>query len=595
MRTTPEYYFKTPLKPHQKEAYEKIITYGTEGFLDADSMGLGKTLVMFYAIVRRVLEKQREHKTCRVLIVQPKSVIGELQKQMNAHFSERIDELLSVYEYCTTKRSTKSKRAGALREVQRQCRGKSKALVTLVSYGIATNDAGTLYKQKRKYRWHYVFFDECQTLKNPETKQAKAVLRNLSKHTVRVGLSGTPCNNSPKREMSGLSRVLFPTLPELHDVKSYATGTPLALRIRLIRRKSLKAIGIVLPPMRVQKCELQMDTDSPAAKVYDEKLSNVIQRWMDYLRASKTFPALRQMMFTAWQGALQQLLQSTTHPNLSEVRKGDMTCEQACAEGSVKLSKTLELVATHGRRKMIVTSASVQFLRLVDYALKHTGNTSNAVLFTGQLTQDQRKKSLNKWRDADSGVNVLLLSMKAGGVGLTLTEAHTMVIVDTCYNPVHAEQVKFRVYRMGLEHPVNVFKLYVRGTVDQVLRDSVHPSKRQASNELLGTCKKTKVSVTELQCVTRQLRPAWEMEIRKQKGGQALQQRQREWSAEKLTYEKARKAKRAARLAALAADGAALYAARIRKRTRELRHCQNMELNTEEAPRKKQRVGGGAL
>ena len=87
MPATPEDYFKTRLKPHQKEAYEKIITYGTEGFLDADSMGLGKTLVMLYAIVRRVLEKQREHKTCRVLIVQPKSVIGELQKQMNPQTS----------------------------------------------------------------------------------------------------------------------------------------------------------------------------------------------------------------------------------------------------------------------------------------------------------------------------------------------------------------------------------------------------------------------------------------------------------------------------------------------------------------------------
>ena len=581
-----ESHFANALKPHQQRAFAKLLSKGGEGFLLADCMGLGKTLVMLYSIVHFALAKQREqNKSCRVLAVVPKSVIDAWLDQVETHFNAtHTDELLVVYEYASVKTH---ERVEQLQKVKRDCRHSHKSLLTLVSYDIATNDAATLYRsQKRKDRWHYVIFDEVHRFKNPESNRTQAARRHLHTDTVRIGLSGTPCNNSASRELASVCYVLFPSLPELHDVKAYEKGSvPVALKRRMMCRTSLRQVGIHLPPPREHVCKLTMDVDSAAAKVYEDKLVHTRRRYVDYLRAPRHDLIQRRRLFTAWQGALQQLLQCTTHPSLSEVRKGEMTYDLAAATGSMKLTETLRLVRTHGTRKMIVTSASVQFLHVVAHAMNQPH-----VLYTGQLTQEQRRHALRTWRTPDNGVNVLLLSMKAGGEGLTLVEAHTMVIADTCYNPVHAQQVVHRVYRMGLAHTVHIHTLVLRGTVDAVLHNIVHPFKRKAADNLLGGGGQPLPKFTQAKyaSLSKELTLAWEEEIVRQKGSEALLLARQRWVKQEDAFLKARVAKQTAIRAAVAvAKGAAKHAQVARKRTKALRR--------QRAPKRKHDETTGAL
>jgi hypothetical protein len=126
---------------------------------------------------------------------------------------------------------------------------------------------------------------------------------------------------------------------------------------------------------------------------------------------------------------------------------------------------------------------------------------------------------LNAWR-RNGGPNVLLLSMKAGGVGLTLVEAHRLICVDglSQSNPADREQVIKRIHRYGQINPVQIDDLCVRGSIDAVMKEAVHPSKQRLANHLLRSipllepsCKK-KTPNRELCAIGSALMPMWKKE-----------------------------------------------------------------------------------
>jgi SNF2-related domain/Helicase conserved C-terminal domain len=410
------------------------------GALLADDMGLGKTIQALCVL------KEKEH----VLVVAPTSVLHSWEDQL-----KKFRPKLKVALYYGSNRTIDPT-----------------ANITITSYGLLRQDKEALLSQK----WDGAILDEAQMIKNPESQiaQASHLLGLHVKDGFRLTLSGTPVENRMEdlwSQFEFLNPGLLGSRREFQDDfgSAISRGDEIAtsrLRSRIrpfILRRLKKDVAPELPPRTevVLNCEL-----SPTEReIYDTLLASARAEVMETLEEGGSVLGALELLL--------RLRQACCHPDLVPGQK---------AESSSKvdlLAQSLENSIAQGHRALVF-SQWTSFLDLIEPRLEKMG----LPFLRLDGSTNNREEVVRNFQDPN-GPPVMLLSLKAGGVGLTLTAADHVYLMDSWWNPAVEDQAADRVHRIGQENPVLICRLITENTVEERIL-SLQKRKQELSNSILA-------------------------------------------------------------------------------------------------------------
>ena len=499
---------RATLRPYQLEGYrwlDFLRQAGLGGVL-ADDMGLGKT-VQVLAAVQRLIEQREETQgseptgsgdpgepegTGPVLVIAPTSVVGSWVEQ-----AERFCPGLRV----RAVRRTAAKREETLAQIVEGCD------VVVTSYTIARLCEEEFIAQD----WAWVVCDEAQFVKNHTSATYKAVRRLRSPST--IAITGTPLENS-LMDLWALMSIAAPGL--LPDPERFGQ-----VYRKPIDRGDAEALGRLrrrMRPFLLRRTKEQVAADLPAKteqvlsvelgakhrKAYDQRLARERQRILGLLEedtAQSRFIALKALT-TLRQMALDPALvdgEDGMEPEAAESAGGGETGEAGEAAGGTggsgrktargkaakgkaagapatgrsgpgrrpSPSAKVEVLVEHlgpilseGHRALVFS----QFTRYLSGVREHLEATGVRTAYMDGSTPD-RQKVIDAFRAGEA--DVFLISLKAGGFGLTLTEADYVFLLDPWWNPQAEEQAIDRTHRIGQDKPVMVYRLVSADTIEE--------------------------------------------------------------------------------------------------------------------------------
>ena len=428
---------KGELRDYQKNGYNWLRflhKYHFGGIL-ADDMGLGKTLQMLTLLQSVETDKP-------ALVLCPRTLIYNWQEEADKFF----DNLKTLVYYGTP---------GERKEMRQKFSGCD---LIISSYSTIARDVEELNQENNIFS--FAILDEAQHIKNHRTKRAKAV-KNIEAET-RLALTGTPLENSIE-ELWSIFDFLMPGYLGNYSYFKKNFLNPIKKNNEEEKMKELKE--------RVAPFILRRRKDQ-VLKELPEKIVNVHPVSMTQLQEDSYQTVLEEVRGELYQtveekgfnksrinvlAALTKLRQICNHPAL-------VLGEEGKAHNSGKLEALRELLADalSGGHKIIVFSQFVKMLKLIRDDLEQQG--INYLYLDGST-----RKRMEKVREFNSNeeVEIFLISLKAGGVGLNLTAADMVVHVDPWWNPMVERQATDRAHRLGQENKVMVYKLITRGTVEE--------------------------------------------------------------------------------------------------------------------------------
>ena len=488
---------RATLRPYQLEGYrwlDFLRVAGLGGIL-ADDMGLGKTVQVLAAVQRLVEEREKAEGQVPtdvgtgkdseltdsdalngpegngpVLVIAPTSVVGSWVEQ-----AER---------FCPNLRVRAVTRTAAKREetLEQIAEGSD---VVVTSYTIARLCEEEFIAQD----WAWVVCDEAQFVKNHTSATYKAVRRLRSPST--IAITGTPLENS-LMDLWALMSIAAPGL--LPDPERFGQ-----VYRKPIDRGDTEALGRLrrrMRPFLLRRTKEQVAADLPAKteqvlavelgakhrKAYDQRLARERQRILGLLKedtaqsrfiALKALTTLRQMALdpalvdgdggndgsgrTAARGAKGVKDKAAATPPEGQRRSGRRPSPSAKVE---VLLEHLGPIVSEGHRALIFS----QFTRYLSGVREHLEDAGVRTVYMDGSTPD-RQKVIDAFRAG--GADVFLISLKAGGFGLTLTEADYVFLLDPWWNPQAEEQAVDRTHRIGQDKPVMVYRLVSADTIEE--------------------------------------------------------------------------------------------------------------------------------
>ena len=445
------------LRPYQLEglSWMQALRELEVGGVLADDMGLGKTL---QTLAHLLMEKQAGRLDQPALAVMPTSLIPNWVDEAR-HFTPQL-KVLALY---GANRHTDFKK---LKDYD----------LILTTYALLPRDVETLGNQL----FHVLVLDEAQYIKNPTSKAAQAARRLNARQ--RLCLSGTPLENH-LGELWSLFHFLMPGW--LGDVKQFSSNyrTPIE---RLGDETRLQHLNARIKPFLLRRTKEQVATELPP--------KTEIIHWVELNDAQRdVYETMRLAMdkkvrdeITTKGVARSQIIILEALLKLRQVCCDLRLVKSAPASGrhssSAKLESLMdmleELLAEN--RKILLFSQFTSMLGLIEAELAQRG--IEYALLTGQ-TKDRRTPV----QDFQSGKrSIFLISLKAGGTGLNLTAADTVIHYDPWWNPAAENQATDRAYRIGQEKPVFVYKMIARGTVEEKIQHLQQEKSALASGVLDG-------------------------------------------------------------------------------------------------------------
>ena len=431
------------LRPYQLEglAWLQYLRAHHLGGILADDMGLGKTA---QALAHVLVEKQAGRLDLPVLVVLPTSLIFNWQAEatrmapslrlLTLQGPERADLFAQMPEHD----------------------------LVLTTYPLLWRDLDVLTAQ----RFHLVILDEAQMVKNAGSRSARALRRLQTRHS--LCLTGTPMENH-LGELWAQFDWLMPGF--LGDARQFAArwrkpieengetlrAALLAQRVRpFILRRRKQDVASELPPRtevikRVQLQGQQRELYESVRVAADVQVRRVLER--------QSFNGAQISILDA----LLKLRQVCCDPHLLKTGKAVSvevpTIERAKLE---LLADMLPALVEEGRRVLVFS----QFTELLELIADQLQNQALPFLsLTGKTSPKDRGGVVQRFQAQE--VPILLLSLKAGGVGLNLTAADTVIHMDPWWNPAVEEQATARAHRIGQDQPVFVYKLVVEGSIEE--------------------------------------------------------------------------------------------------------------------------------
>ncbi len=432
------------LRDYQKYGYKWMKTLASYQFggILADDMGLGKTLQSITFILSElsiIREKKRP-----ILVVCPSSLtynwLHEFMK-----FAPDVQAI--VIDGDKEERTILQK---AVLDMD----------VVITSYPLLRRDI----KWYEKIDFHTVFFDEAQVFKNPLTKTARAVKRMKADH--RFALTGTPIENSLE-ELWAIFHVVFPELfQELKEYSHLSTKT-IAKRIRPFLLRRLKEEVLAELPEKFETIE-SVELLPEQKKFYTAYLSKLRHDAFKHLDKD----TLRKNRIRILAG-LTRLRQICCHPALF------IDGYQGSSAKFEQLMQIIEESKLSGRR-VLIFSQFTKMLGLIGGELAKAGLPF--FYLDGSTPSEERLKLANRFNAGER--NFFLISLKAGGTGLNLTGADTVILYDLWWNPAVEDQAADRAHRIGQTKVVQVIKLVARGTIEEKMNE-LQQKKRELIDELI--------------------------------------------------------------------------------------------------------------
>ncbi len=425
-----------PLRDYQREGVDWLTFLRDAGLgaVLADDMGLGKTIQALCAI------------RGRTLVVAPTSVMHNWMTEI--------------------RKFRPSLRAMAYHGPGRALEGQ--ADVTITTYAILRLDADVLAQQ----RWDTVVLDEAQAIKNPDSQVAQAAYRLRA--GFRMTLTGTPVENRLEELWSQLhftNRGLLGgrrdfqervSRPVLEGVPGAAARLRARIRPFVLRRKKTD-VARELPARTevVLRCTLSEEERG----TYDAIRAAMVPQVLERLRAGGGVMAALE--------ALLRLRQACCHTGLVPGQTA-----QSSAKVDVLMDELDEAVSSG--HKALVFSQWTSLLDLVEPHLREAG------IAFGRLDGSTRDRAavVGDFQRQD-GPPVLLVSLKAGGTGLNLTEADHVYLMDPWWNPAVEDQAADRAHRIGQDKPVLIHKLVAEATIEERIVE-LQEAKRALSEAALG-------------------------------------------------------------------------------------------------------------
>ncbi|MCC5946234.1 MAG: DEAD/DEAH box helicase [Bernardetiaceae bacterium] len=444
--------FKGDLRPYQKAGYNWMRFLQEASFSGclADDMGLGKT-VQTLALLQAQKEQKDNKKTS--LLVLPTSLLYNWQLE-----AQKFAPLLNIKLYTGTDRNRKISYF------------KHYDLV-LTSYGIARIDVDIL----KQFEFNYIILDESQAIKNPNSSTAKA-LKQLNAD-YRLALTGTPVENSSLdlwSQMSFLNPGLLggQTFFKKHfqvPIEKKQDSSKKQQLLRLIKpfilRRTKSQVASDLPPKVEQ---IQYCTMSEAQEKYYEKAKSY---YRNQILEAIEMHGRNKSQIILLQG-LSKLRQIANHPAM---------VDETYEEDSGKMNELLEMLDAilTENHKILIFSQFVKHLKIVKKALKQR-NIKFAYL-DGSTTD--RQAEVKQFQE-NPEITVFLLSIKAGGVGLNLTAADYVFVLDPWWNPAVEAQAIDRAHRIGQDKKVFIYKFITQNTVEEKIL-KLQVQKKQLAEELI--------------------------------------------------------------------------------------------------------------
>ena len=344
--------------------------------------------------------------------------------------------------------------------------------VLITSYPLIRRDIQWFEKQE----FLTIFFDEAQAFKNPFTQTARTVKRLQADN--RFALTGTPIENSVE-ELWSIFHVIFPEL--FLGLKEYSELTPktIARRVRPFLLRRMKEDVLAELPEKIESME-SSDLLPEQKKLYAAYLAKLRHDTLRHLD-KKT---IRRNKIRILAG-LTRLRQICCHPALFvDGYKGSSAKFE-------QLKQLIEESKLAGRRVLIFS----QFTKMLGIISKELAMNGTPFFYLdGQTPSEERLELCNRFNDGER--DVFLISLKAGGAGLNLTGADTVILYDLWWNPAVEQQAADRAHRMGQQQTVHVIKLVARGTIEDKMNE-LQEKKRHLIEEIIDSKDAANTTLTE--------------------------------------------------------------------------------------------------
>lgn len=422
--------------------------YGFGGIL-ADDMGLGKTLQTI-AFLSSVVTSDS-----KILILAPSSLIYNWKEEFEKFAPQMKVEV--IY-------GLKASRDEIIA---------SNPQVAITSYASFRQDV----EQYEKNQYQYLILDEAQVMKNSQTKIAQYLRKFDVPHT--FALSGTPIENHVE-ELWSIFQIVLPGLfPGKKEFKQLSPET----------------ISHYVKPfiMRRKKSEVLQELPDLIEMTYKNELAD--DQKTIYLAQ------LKQMQDRILSSSEEELNRSKM-----EILSGLMRLRQICdtpslfledyAGESGKLDSLRQLLEQikDGNQRVLIFSQFRGMLDIIEKELDALKMTSFKI--TGSTPANERQDMTNAFNSGQG--DAFLISLKAGGVGLNLTGADTVILVDLWWNPAVEDQAIGRAHRMGQDKNVEVYRMITRGTIEEKIQELQTSKRHLVSTILDGTETRSSLSIEEI-------------------------------------------------------------------------------------------------
>ena len=441
------------LRPYQKAGYNWLRflrKYNFGGCL-ADDMGLGKTI---QTLAMLQFEKENNAQTASLLVL-PTSLIYNWEME-----AKKFTPHLKIFNYTGTHREKNVEQFNGYDLV-------------LTSYGTARIDVEHL----RNYFFNYVILDESQAIKNPDSIIAKAVKELKCQH--KLILSGTPVENST---LDLWSQMNFAN-PGLLGDQAFFRNQFLNPIEKQQDEAKLKRLYSMIKPFVLRRHKRQVATELPEkiehvkycemTEQQEQEYEKVKSQYRNLILDSIDEKGVSGSQFLLLQG-LTRLRQIANHPKMADAEyKGD----------SGKMQDVTHMLrsALTENHKILIFSQFVKHLAILkEFLLKE--HLEYAYL-DGSTKERQGQVELFQNND---DVRIFLISLKAGGVGLNLTAADYVFLLDPWWNPAVEAQAIDRAYRIGQKNKVFTYKFITKNTVEEKILN-LQKNKQKLASELITT------------------------------------------------------------------------------------------------------------
>ena len=447
--------FQGTLREYQREGlgWFKFLDDLAVGGCLADDMGLGKTVqVLALLEAHRVRRLKQDEQRLPSLAIVPKSLIFNWMDE-----AARFTPKLQVLNYTGIDRKT------LLPELD-------KANLVLTTYGTLRRDI----LQLRERQFNFVILDEAQAIKNAKSQSAKASL--LLRARRRLALTGTPIENH-LGELWSLFEFLNPGM-----LGNAGAFTAVCANARKDDGQSLSELSRAIAPFVLRRTKQQVLTELP------EKTEQTIYCELSPAER-KAYNELRDYYRSKLSNVINErgLQRSKIHVLEALLRLRQVACHRGLVNPSLErepsakidtLLEQLEEIIGEGHKALVFS----QFTSLLAIVRKRLDSRAIRYEYLDGQTRN-RKEIVDRFQQPD-GRPVFLISLKAGGQGLNLTEADYVFILDPWWNPAVEMQAIDRAHRIGQTQPVFAYRIIARDTVEEKVLD-LQDSKRELADAII--------------------------------------------------------------------------------------------------------------